>query len=203
MSPSHSARRSSLRALLTGSLLALSSLAAPAALSVTIQEEGSGLRVNWSGSVDLSLGFFLFNTSDAGTVVLSTNTVTVAGVAGQFYPTSEYALGSTLSAGSFPFMQLTPTSGSGDFFSVLRGTGRVIVPQGYVNGAPLSGTAFVADTSFADVGLAGGESATLRLNGLDDANTITTTALVPEPGTVLLGLIPVVVAVTRRRRERA
>jgi len=178
---------------------------AEAAYIITIQEIGSDLVVNGSGSLNLSaLSPFAVGSaapaigSAAGTIGVGTN----AGSNATFY------VGITGPA-SF---------GTGGYFFASTSTGSIVttvgeipgvigVPNGYVSGTAMASSNTYVGQSLASVGIAPNTyvwSWGSQGNGTADTLTLQITAGqdVPEPATALLLAAPLGTLLMRRRRER-
>ena len=178
---------------------------ARAAYIVTVQQVGSDVVANGSGTI---------NTSALTLVGSATNVAILnpgnpgAGLA-FFGPASgtysdEYS-GFTSGATDFGSASgVDATSGSGDIVGV-AGLSDLIVPNGYVSGAPLSDTSTWAGETYSSLGLTGGPGTYTWEWGTGDSFDyfvmVVESAPVPEPAS--LGLIGIGSLGLLARRRRA
>jgi len=183
--------------ILTSSALTASSVSA--AITITLEEVGSDLVLEASGSVNLSALTYGDEVGYEGIIYPQFSTL----VAGPAETVLGDAYEGTLSGDAFG-SSIGPqfaTGGSGDLIGIAFGFGNVVVPAGYVSGSPLSATSTFANTSLADLDIAPGVYSWTWGSGAD-ADSATLTA-VPEPATyaALAGAFALGLALWNRRRR--
>ena len=94
------------------------------------------------------------------------------------------------------------TSGSGDRFGIFGGVSFLFLPQGYVSGTPINGSAVFTNNTLSGLGLTPGTYVYTLPNDTVSVLIGTAPAAVPEPGTIALltGLSLTGAAFLRRRK---
>jgi hypothetical protein len=158
---------------------------AEAGVVITIEQVGSDVVAQGSGSINLS-GLTFDGSVLSGAAVTPVFGNITFGEAG---PTSGDDYGPLTGPSSFgPGIGSISTSSSGDTFGVVNGIGNVRVPDGYISGAPLSGTDTFANSTFSSLGLTPG---TYIYTLPNDTIMVEIGAVVPEPSTLALAGIGV------------
>lgn len=197
-------------------LLGLSMPAAQAGVTVTLQEQGADVVMSASGTLNLSaLTQGSAGSCDGG--IRPTNPVVVSVSPGFGNPCQSY-IGTFAGPAAFgPGLDLTNTSaGPGEFtVTISPDTNTLVVPPGYVSGAPVSGTVVFENHDFSSLGVTPGTYTWTWGTG-EDADFFTlniTDAVAPvaaQPVPVLPGwglmllvlLIPALAARSASRRVR-
>ena len=141
----------------TAAILALGAFAAPSAQAgyvLTLEEVGSNVVANGSGSIDLTglalgpSGQHVFPQMSPGLSEIFTGATTLpeVDVYGGTSGPSSFGSGS----------QTIASTGSGDMVGISEGSTALAVPSGYVSGSPLSDTSTYANQTFAKLGLTPG-----------------------------------------------
>jgi hypothetical protein len=135
---------------ITGSLVCVQ----PAqAYSVTLKEVGSNVVANGSGPINLTgLNSDIQGLILDGTIIANIGLI-ITGPIGAFAHGFSGITGPT-SFGSGGFS--LPNSGSGDIVGISGFFGRLVVPQGYVSGNPLTNTMTFSNATFASLGVTPG-----------------------------------------------
>ena len=183
----------------------LSPPAAQAAYVVTLDQVGSNVVANGSGTLNTT-DLLLFSTGSTLAHILPSFPVVATGPT-SFTPADVYS-GTT----PFPVFGTGPggnaTSGSGDIVSATRETptaGELFVPRGYKSGNPLLDTATYNDATFTSLGVTPGTYVATWGSGANaDSFTlqIGPAAAVPEPSSfLLLGVALTGLLLVRARRR--
>jgi hypothetical protein len=195
-----------LRRFLLGSAIALGGFAfsAPATFAsyvITVQQDGNDVVASGSGSID---------TADLGTPdSASWNSMFMAASAGVW-------VGDDASTDVYHFTSaiqqfgtsghIDATSSTGDITGIFGRVGAIYVPQGYVSGTALAGTATYQDESLSDLGLTPGTYTWNWGSGADAdffSVVIADAAPVPEPSAVsVLAIAGAAMLASRVRRTR-
>ncbi len=95
------------------------------------------------------------------------------------------------------------TSGSGDRFGIFGGVNFLFLPQGYVSGTPINGSAVFTNNTLSGLGLTPGTYVYTLPNDTVSVLIGTAPAAVPEPGSIALltGLSLTGAAFLRRRKQ--
>lgn len=175
-----------------GGLGLVNATPAHAAYIVTFSETGSDVVASGSGSIDLT-GLLLSSNESTGSFVDAVSGEEITGaITGAQFDTSFY--GDATGPSNFgPGNAFSTGIASGDLVGIFGdglGSAAVVVPFGYVSGAPLLDTATYTGQSFASLGLTPGTYVYSFGSGAS-ADTLTVqigSAAVPEPaGLTLLG----------------
>jgi hypothetical protein len=123
------------------------------AYSVTLKEVGSNVVANGSGPINLTgLNSDIQGLILDGTIIANIGLI-ITGPLGAFAHGFSGITGPT-SFGSGGFS--LPNSGSGDIVGISGFFGRLVVPQGYVSGNPLTNTMTFSNATFASLGVTPG-----------------------------------------------
>jgi hypothetical protein len=181
------------RKYLLGSALSLGLLAAPmaeAAYIVTLEEQGSSVVANGSGTLDTTDLTFV-ESALAGAAIVPNFGIMVLGISS---PVDVYA-GLVGPNGFGDNSDNSATTSTGDLVGAIIQAnldgfnGLLIVPKGYVSGNPLVDSSTYDNQSFSSLGVSPGAYEWTWGNGADaDSFTIQVGAVdaVPEPGTLSL-----------------
>lgn len=177
-----------------------------AALILTMEEVAGDVVVEGSGTANLA-GFttMAFVASTNSIILPAFAFIAIGANPGVLLDTDVYGVVS--GPMSFGVLALTvPSSGTGDRFGVSGQDGRLHVADGYISGAPLSGTSVYASATFASLGVTPGTYVWTWGSG-PTADSLTLQigpAAVPEPVSLsLLGVGVAGFAVRRWRRRTA
>ena len=189
--------RCSLMFLVTASLFCVQ----PAqAYTVTLKEVGSNVMANGSGPINLTgLNSDIQGLILDGTIIANIGLI-ITGPIGAFAHGFSGITGPTsFGSGGFSF----PNSGSGDIVGISGFFGRLVVPQGYVSGNPLTNTMTFSNATFASLGVTPGTYVWTWGTGLRNQNftLIIEGAGVPDGGSTvsLLGCALLGLAALRRK----
>ena len=169
------------------------------AYRVTLKEVGSNVVANGSGPINLTgltltdFGLILTGTISANVGLIITGGVAIVdGFSGITGPTSFGSGGSSFTK-----------SGSGDMVGISGFFDRLVVPQGYISGAPLSDSMIFNNATFASLGVTPGTYEWTWGTGLPNQNftLVIGGAGVPDGGSTvsLLGFALVGLAALRRK----
>ena len=170
------------------------------AYGVTLEQVGSNVVANGSGPINLTglnsdiQGLILDGTiiANIGLIITGPFGVFAHGFSGITGPTS-------FGSGGFSL----PNSGSGDIVGISGFFGRLVVPQGYVSGNPLTNTMTFSNATFASLGVTPGTYVWTWGTGLPNQNftLIIGGAGVPDAGSTvsLLGCALLGLAAVRRK----
>jgi len=126
---------------------------AEAAFTITMREVGSDVVATGSGSINTA-GFTSSTSSSFHGMVLPSAWIVVAPTSTMMVTAYQPLTGPTsIGPGT---TQVNASSGSGDGAGVDFSSGGIGVPQGYVSGAPLSGTSLWNGTTLAGLGVTPG-----------------------------------------------
>jgi hypothetical protein len=172
---------------------------AQAALILTMEEVGGDVIVEGSGTANLDgLSFFLSGGGNG--FIAPVIAFAIVGGSGLIDVYSGLS-----GPGSFgPGAAAAQSSGTGDVFGV-EGQQLLVLPSGYVSGAPLSGTSVYAGATFASLGVTPGTYVWTwgSTNTTPDSLTLQIgPAAVPEPVSLSLLAVGVAGLVVRRWRRR-
>lgn len=176
-----------------------------AALTFTLTENSGGAVLTASGSVDttgLIVGLPFSCASGLGGVNAAGVGLCVGADLGAAYTGSAGPMSGPISIGSGG--DTFGTSTSGDSVFLVRPTGQIALPLGYVSGSPLSGTTTFAGATLASLGVtpgtytwtlqaAGGRTETVVLIAGAPATSVPTLgeyALMALAGLLVLGTLP-------------
>jgi hypothetical protein len=179
--------------------LGVSVLPARAAYVVDLRQVGKDVVATGTGEIDLSALTFLGVTEGAASLITPSDGNIITGPApflGDEY--SGITGPARFGGGFFPVFA---SSGSGDVVGVFFGN--LIVPHGYVSGAPLSDTARYSGQTFASLSVTPGIYIWTWGSGAN-ADSFTLDAVVPEPSTwvmMLVGFAGLGLAAWSRRRK--
>ncbi|MBL0871643.1 MAG: PEP-CTERM sorting domain-containing protein [Phycisphaerales bacterium] len=163
---------------------------ASAAVTFTIAEAGGNVVITGSGSINTTGMTSLFVTG----WTLPYNASDGIGVGSG--PVSAYAglTGPLLGPGASVPVASTAT---GDPFGFTKFNGRFLLPQNYVSGSPLFGTASYFGQSYTSMGFVPG---TYVFNLNNGTGSDTMTVIIPAPGAAAMLGLGGMMAVRRRRR---
>jgi hypothetical protein len=185
--------------LVAAACLLIGNGAAEAAVVMTLSESGGNVNLVASGT--LNMAAISANFSGGATGFLKPNDLYLTTLGSGFADTSIHngVVGPTsFGLGSIGF---AANSGSGDALGVFGSFGGLIVPRGYVSGAPLSGTSTWSGQTFSSMGVTPGTYVySWGAGATADTLTINVGAAVPEPSSSLLGLVGALSLLRRRRR---
>ncbi len=174
---------------------ALLTAAAPAALTLSIQEVGADVVINVSGNLDLTGATLTNETSSVFSVYVNPTSSAVTTQSGNAdnYATIDVfdVVPDSLGTGGFT----GGGSGSGDVFSVTEFS--LFLPDGYVSGNALSGSSTFSNATLASLGFTVGDYQWVLKSG----DTIDATVAVPEPSVFVLGLATLAGCTAGRRRR--
>jgi hypothetical protein len=191
-------------AALGAALLGSSLIPSPAQAGyvVTLSEVGNDVVATGSGPIDLTGMFLTSSGGDGQAFMLPASGSIVTGPAVQniedsYAPTSEEFVGPTSFGSGFI---LSVVNGSGDIVGIIPSIGELLVPEGYVSGAPLKDIAIYNGQSFSSLGVTPGTYVWSWGDGGANQNFTLVipalgSALIPEPasaallGTALAGLL--------------
>ncbi len=174
---------------------------------VTAVESGGNVIFSGSGTADLS-GLAPGANIGINRFIIPNEAEVLIGGEGSLLDADAYSISagpSSFGSGGFNFA----TDSTGDRFGInlnpFEDT-QLILPDGYISGSQLAGTATFAGQTFASLGLAEGtyvwEWAAAGVTGGTDTFTLTIGNAVPEPGTAFLGSVMGGVGLLMLRRRR-
>ena len=173
---------------------------AQAAVVITYSESGSDVVATGSGSLDTTAlsGFVAFGNIPR----VDPDDVHISIGSGSFQRRSAASITGPPNIG-FGTLAVNATSSTGNPMGIWTSLNRILMPSGYVSGAPLSGTSTWAGQSFASLGLTPGTyvyTYTGSNGPATDTFTVNVGAPVPEPASAaFLGLGAL--GLLRRRRK--
>ena len=182
--------------ILVGALGTIGTGASQAAITFVLTESGGNVNFNMSGSIDttaLGTDFGSFPYSSFGWAFPSTGRIGVGNGPTEWFGCS--APDGT-SFGTGAYFDLTGTSGD---VVILPGGATLVLPVGYVSGAPLSGSGWEAGATFASLGITPGAYTTNFSNGSHSDHV--TVAVVPEVQGSLLAVAGLGTLLLRRKRR--
>jgi MYXO-CTERM domain-containing protein len=179
--------------------LAMAINVAQAGVVFTVTQDGSNVFIEGSGSYNLTGATNIGNGSQAGFI----NSSVGLAVGGPFQTITSYAL--TIDPGPLgtgAFVNGSLDTGDVFGFDAIHDGGFITVPEGYTGG-PLAGTTTIIGQSLASLGLHPG---TFVYGIPNDTLTVMVVASVPEPSSLVSGLLGVALAGgywlrCRRRRD--
>lgn len=184
-------------------IASLCATAASAAVTITIQQSGTNVVTNLSGSLNLT------GASSLGTASL------VSGInSGLAVYTAVQGNGEDFQVGltgpadfGSPISALSTTSNfAGDVFRIFGDFGRVTVPLNYTSGSALSATSTYFNTTLASLGLQVGSYVYISPSDTITVNVGPMAAAIPEPGTwamMLVGFGGMGAAMRKSRKAKA
>lgn len=189
-------RKSLLASLALGTALILSATSgAQAAVTLTIAPSGANVIATGSGTINLSALTLEFGGSVPNGAVNASFGVIRVGAASNI---TSY-MGATGPASFGSGVLTASNTGSGDVFQVHGREGALLVPEGYVSEAPLSGTATWNGATLSSLGLTPGTYVySWGTEGTADSFTV---QIVPEPSHALLSLAGLGTLALRRSRR--
>jgi len=168
------------------------------AYTVTLEQMGANVVANGSGAINLTgLNFFNTGTTFANVIIASGGFISLGGVGGNV---TDYAgLSGPTNFGSGG--EFDTTTGSGNNVAINGLFGGLAVPQGYVSGAALSGSATWNNATFASLGVTPGTYVWTWGTGLPNQNFTLVIGTVPDGGSTvsLLGCALLGLAALRRK----
>jgi len=173
------------------------------AFTITLQQMGSNVVANGSGAINLTgLNFFGTAIRVTNVIIASGGFISLGGVGGNV--TNYTGLSGPTNFGSGG--QFDTTTGSGNNVAINGLFGGLAVPQGYVSGAALSGSATWNNATFASLGVTPGTYKWTWGTGLPNQNFTLQIgpATVPDSGSTvsLLGCALLGLATLRRKLAR-
>lgn len=179
-----------MRYLIVFSILCMTATNCRGDIVVTAEESNGDVIFSGSGSADLA-GLAPASITGINRFILPGEAEFLIGGIGSLLNVDGYSISpgpSSIGPGGFSFA----SSSTGDRFGINLdpfGDTQLILPDGYVSGSQISGTATFAGATLASLGLAEGtyvwEWSTAGVTGGADTFTLTIGNAVPEPGTLL------------------
>jgi len=154
---------------------------ADAAVLIAAQQTGGNVVFSYSGSLNTTgLGLNVFPLPDSQHRIIPATGV-LNNFSSPYLRSRNGVLSGPTSFGTGA--QTNANSYTGDSFSLNPTGGSVVLPSGYTSGSALSGSVTFDSTTLAGLGVTPGTYVWTLTNG--DTITVTTSAIVPEPLTIL------------------
>jgi hypothetical protein len=186
--------------IMTAGLVALCGMAQASVLTLTLNEDGGNLVATVSGSLNTSALTFNGNSFWNG-IMSPLEGVLIVGPTGTGSVTvALWNLQFNDSAFGLNTMNLPPNSFSSDVAGIDLSHDRVMVPNGYVSGTELTGSATWNSQSFSSQNINQGTYTATYNDGTD--SVVLQVGAIPEPGSALLiGCAGLLIAGYRRSRK--
>lgn len=186
--------------MMTAGLVALCGMAQASVLTLTLNEVGGNLVTMVSGSLNTSALTFNGNSYWNGIMSPLEGVLIVGPTETGSVTVALWNLQFNDSAFGLNTMNLPPNSFSGDLAGVDLSHDRVMVPNGYVSGTELSGSATWNSQSFSSQNILPGTYTATYNDGAD--SVVLQVGAIPEPGSALLiGCAGLLIVGYRRSRK--
>jgi len=184
-------------------LLLIVSPAAQAGYIVTLKQVGPNVVATGSGAIDLTGLSFFESDSFPGLIAADTGTI-ITGPTSAMPPANFFqGVSGPISFGSGGLRDAD--SGSGDYVGIggSRGSGSVLVPQGYVSGTALSDSMTFNNETFSTLGVIPGTYVWTWGTGVNQNFTLQIGAAVPDSGSTFALLFLSLAGLFGTRRFRS